>query len=132
MITSSGPVAAPASTGQVARLAFEFWQRAGAPSGFPRDPEPLLALQLPLAVHPMPGLTGARVVAWAAGIGVAAQLDAPGRPLRGCLLALRGRGFLLVDPQDPADERRLTVAHELGHFLIEIHEPRRRAIQALG
>jgi hypothetical protein len=131
-MTTDRSVAVPASAGQVTRLAFEFWQRAGNPPGFPRDPEPLLALHLPLAIQPLPRLSSARAATWAAAHGLVALPDAPDRPLRGCLIAVRGRGFLLVDPDDPPDERRLTVAHELGHFLIEVHEPRRRAIGALG
>jgi hypothetical protein len=54
------------------------------------------------------------------------------RPLRGCLVAMRGRAVLLLDRRDPADERRLAVAHELGHYLIEVHDPRARAARALG
>ena len=123
---------APAAAGHVARLALEFWQRASGPSGFPRDPEPLIALHLPVAVHDLTDLTYARVAMWTARAGLPAPPALPDRPLRGCLVAGRGRGFVLVDRRDPPDERRLTVAHELGHFLLEVHEPRGRALRALG
>ena len=126
------PFGSSTASGQVARAALEFWRLAGDPPGFPRDPEPLIALHLPVAVHDVPELTCERAAAWVARAGLPAVPATPDRPLRGCLLALRGRAFLLLDPRDPADERRLTVAHELGHFLLEVHEPRLRAIRALG
>jgi hypothetical protein len=56
----------------------------------------------------------------------------PDRPLRGCLVAYGGTALLLVDAADDRRQRRVTVAHELGHFLIEIHEPRRRVVRTLG
>ena len=123
---------ASAPIGQIARAAMQYWQLVGGPAGFPRDPEPLIALHLPVYVHDLPELTCARAAAWAARAGLPALPAIPDRPLRGCLLALRGCAFLLLDPRDPADERRLTVAHELGHFLLEVHEPRMRATRALG
>jgi hypothetical protein len=131
-MTSGSFAAASPHAGRIARLALEFWHRAGDPPGFPRDPEPSIPLQLPVAVDDVPALTCGRAAAHAARLGFPAVPAAPDRPLRGCLVAVRGRGLLLLDPRDPPDERRLTVAHELGHYLIEVYEPRGRAVRALG
>lgn len=124
--------AEPVSDGRSARLAFELWHRLGGADGFPRSVEDGVALHLPIAIHDLPGLSCARVAAWAAANGLPAMADTADRPLRGCLLVRRGRAFLLLDPRDPPDERRLTIAHELGHFLVEIERPRARAARALG
>jgi hypothetical protein len=110
----------------------ELWDRLGAPPGFPRDPEPLLSLALPLSVLPLPELSCGGAAAWAARHELPAVPAVPDRRLRGCLIAGRGRAIVLVDPADPPPERRLTVAHELGHFLLEVHEPRADVARALG
>lgn len=128
----SEPPAVAAGAGHAVRLAVEFWAWAGGPPGFPRDPEPLVGLHLPVAVIPRPELTAAAVSAWAAARGLPTVAITPDRPLRGCLYALGGRAFLLIDAGDPPEQRRVTVAHELGHFLIEVWEPRRRVRRAVG
>jgi hypothetical protein len=131
-VTDARSGAIPPSEGHIARLAAEFWQRCGDPPGLPRDPEPVIPRRLPVAVQEVRGLSSARAVAWATRAGIPAVAVTPDRRLRGCLIALRGRAFVLVDPGDPPDERRLTVAHELGHFLLEVAEPRARVVGALG
>jgi hypothetical protein len=72
------------------------------------------------------------VLAWLRGQDVVARVDEPDRPLRACLAAVAGVGFVFVDAADPADERRFSLAHELGHFLRDYWGPRRRAARALG
>jgi hypothetical protein len=122
----------PVSAGHIARLAAEFWMDAGGTGGFPREPEPLISLSLPIFLHAVPNLSCDVVGEWARRFGLPPLEEMPNRLLRGCLLADGGRGLLLVDAADDRAQRRVTVAHELGHFLIEIHEPRRRAVRALG
>jgi hypothetical protein len=48
------------------------------------------------------------------------------------LVAHKGEGVLFVDGTDPEDERRVTVAHELAHFLADYWLPRVIAIKNLG
>ena len=120
-----------AAPGRIARLAAAFWSDADGPPGFPRDPEPLIELALPVSVQDVPALSADGLRAWAARRGFPPVETGPERALRGCLLAHRGQAFLLLDPHDPPDERRVTVAHELGHFLLEVWWPRhavRRAV----
>ncbi|MGE0539379.1 MAG: hypothetical protein AB7R89_04300 [Dehalococcoidia bacterium] len=120
------------SAGHIARLAAEFWSEAGGADDFPREPEPLITFHLPISVHPLPDLSCAVVSDWAARLGLPPLDDATDRPLRGCLLAYAGEAVLLLDGGDDRAQRRVTVAHELGHYLIEIREPRRRVVHALG
>jgi hypothetical protein len=122
----------PNEIGRIVRLAFETWRDLGGDPAFPRDPEPLLPLRLRLAVQDLPGLSCASIAAWVARFGLSMMPAEPDRRLRGCLLAGSGRAFLFLDPGDPPDERRLTVAHELGHFMVEVLEPRQRAGRLLG
>jgi len=121
-----------ASAGHIARLVAEFWSDAGGADGFPREPEPLISLSLPIVMQAVPNLSCVVVADRAARLGFPPLEDLPDRPLRGCLLAYRGSALLLVDAADDRRQRRVTIAHELGHYLIEIHEPRRRVVRALG
>jgi len=54
------------------------------------------------------------------------------RPIFGCLVAARDRGYIFVDSNASEQERRFTVAHETGHFLFDYKKPRQAAVQALG
>jgi hypothetical protein len=48
------------------------------------------------------------------------------------LLAYRGHGFIFVSGSDGPEEQRLTIAHEVAHFLVDYLWPRRQVIQTLG
>jgi hypothetical protein len=129
---SSTPAVLPTiNVGRIARLAAEFWQDAGG-AVFPRDPEPLIPLLYQVAVLPIPGLTCQSVRRWATAHGLPVPAELDDRPLHGCLLAHREHGYLFLDEGDPPDERRMTVAHELGHYVIEVWEPRRVLERAAG
>ncbi|WP_157182264.1 ImmA/IrrE family metallo-endopeptidase [Methylobacterium sp. WSM2598] len=54
------------------------------------------------------------------------------RPLRGCLVADAGKALILVDADDPEDEQRMTVAHEVAHLLLHYLKPREDAMTAFG
>jgi hypothetical protein len=114
------------------RLAEGFWRAAGGEWPFPRDLEGAVPWALPLAVQQVPGLRVRDVEVWLNHHAVPLRLRCPDRPLRGCLVAHAGRGVVLLDALDPADERRLTLAHEVAHFLLDYREPRRRAERRLG
>ncbi|MGH2584561.1 MAG: ImmA/IrrE family metallo-endopeptidase, partial [Dehalococcoidia bacterium] len=125
----------PVDAGRIGRLAHQFWSDAGGPPDFPRDPEPQIARAVhryQMHVIDLPKLTCVTVAAWAQRNHFPPIDAATDRPLRGCLFTYAGSAFLLVDPRDPPAQRRVTIAHELGHFLIEISEPRRRVGHALG
>jgi hypothetical protein len=54
------------------------------------------------------------------------------RGLHACLLAWRGWGFVFLDGSDPEDEQRLSLAHELAHFLRHYWQPRALARRRFG
>jgi IrrE N-terminal-like domain len=54
------------------------------------------------------------------------------RELYGCLVAHRGHGFIFVSDTESPEEQRLTIAHEVAHFLADYLLPRQQVMQALG
>jgi hypothetical protein len=52
--------------------------------------------------------------------------------LRGCLFAYRGGGIVFVCGADDPPEQRLTIAHEVAHFILDYQQPRQAVVQALG
>lgn len=108
--------------------AAEFWRRVGDDEPFPRDLRRAVTNTLPLAVVHLPRLTISHASAWLLERGVEGALTAPDRPLRGCLIAHRGHGFIFLDGALGPDEERVTLSHEVAHFLR--HYERRRAAAA--
>lgn len=113
-------------------VARRFWERAGVAEPFPRRLTPTIAATLPVAVVLLPKLTVAATAEWLAKRGAAHIDSSPDRPLRGCLVAQRGHGFVFLDGSLPEDELRLTVAHETSHFLHHYEAPRAAALELLG
>lgn len=113
------------------RICQELWDRAGEVEPFPRTLEPLYTWAIPLAPVPLPALWADDVRRWLETRGLRPSTG-PQRRLRACLIARDGRGFVLLDGSDPPDERRFSLAHEAGHFILDYLEPRRRAGTALG
>jgi len=118
---------------RIARLVDDFW---GAlpydPPAFPRDLSRVASMALPVVAKELPHLSLKSVNRWLGERNMAENISGPNRLLRGCMLAYGGYGIVLADSNDPADEKRFTVAHELTHFLIDYSQPRARAIEALG
>jgi hypothetical protein len=117
----------------VSELARAFWDAAGGPEPFPRTlVGPILRSPFELTVKEMRGLRLAAVVYYLSGLGVAWRCGEPDRPLRACLAAAGGAGFILLDGDDPPAERVFSLAHELAHFLRHYWQPRTAACRRLG
>jgi len=114
------------------RFAREFWAGTGLQETFPRDIEKAVALKLPLAVVKLPQLTVKAVGQWLERQGIVPPLPLDPRDLLGCLVAYRGYGIIFVCGVDTPEEQRLTLAHEVAHFLVDYLWPRREIIRALG
>jgi hypothetical protein len=112
--------------------AAHFWQLCGFEEPFPRNLESALSLALPIALVRMPHLQMGSVAAWLSKRGLPEIVANRDRQLKGCLVAHRGHGFIFVDGGLAADELRLTLAHEIAHFLQHYFLPRERAVAALG
>ena len=122
-------------TGAVAEAAAKaFWTRAGGRKQFgaPADIEQAAARTLPMAFWRVGGLTTRHVSHLLRRIGAEAWPDAAPRAIRGCLIADGGKALVLVDGEDPAEEQRLTIAHEVAHLLLHYLKPRQDAVTAFG
>ena len=109
-----------------------FWKSCGEVESFPRSLERSLALALPVTLVKLPKLKLHKVEGWLQRRGVPFQFSCHNRAVRGCLVAFGGEGLIFVDGSDPDDERRFTLAHEIGHFLVDYWQPRKRAKDTLG
>jgi hypothetical protein len=116
----------------VAEWASNFWRRAGVPEPFPRSLESAVAWALPLAVVKLPRLGLRELREWLAERGIPFRLNATDRRLRACVLARAGRGVVFLDGTDSDDELRLSLAHEVSHFVCDYLEPRMSAVAVLG
>jgi hypothetical protein len=54
------------------------------------------------------------------------------RRLNGCLVAYNGEAAIFVDGTLPADETRVIIAHEFGHYLADYEWPRFKVLRHLG
>ncbi len=117
----------------VVTLAARFWSRVPEPPPpFPRYLAGPVACLSHLHLAELPNLTLGVAAAFLKRAGFPIPAGSLDRPLHGCLATLHSRGFILIDSDDPADERRFTLAHELAHFLRDYEEPRRRAVARIG
>jgi hypothetical protein len=110
----------------------EFWRQCGKFEPFPRNLDRSLALALPIALVKLPRLRLQDIELWLQRRNVNFRFDCESRTVRGCLVAYGGQGLIFVDGTDPDDERRFTLAHEIGHFLSDYWQPRKAAINKYG
>ena len=116
----------------VRRLASNFWELAGGPEPYPRSLEPAVFWALPLGVFKLPRLWVSDAQLWLSEHGIRFEMQSANRPLHGCLIANNGRGCILLNGADSAAELRFSLAHEIGHFLLDYHLPRQAAVNRLG
>lgn len=109
-----------------------FWQSAGYVEEFPRTLERPLALALPVVLVRLPSLHLRDAENWLRARGSRFTFSCQSRAVRGCLVAYMDYGIIFVDGTDPDDERRVTIAHEIAHFLMDYWLPRRRAEARFG
>lgn len=104
-----------------------FWRDAQISPEYPVDIEQAACWSLPLGIVHLPGLNTSTLASW---IG---RFDDPAEhPLHAALLARSGRGLVLVDGRDDPSERRLSIAHECAHFILDYLDPRSAVLSKLG
>lgn len=114
-----------------ADLVARFWATAGTPPPFPRDLRESV-VWFPFVVVELPRLRLAAVCDWLSDRGCRAPAEETDRPLRGCLFADFGHAYAFLDADDDRDERRFSLAHELGHYLRDYWYPRETVKARLG
>ncbi len=120
------------STVYIENVAQEFWALAGGPPDYPCDIENAITFTLPLELVGRPKLRVHDIQAWTYRTTTAHDIRGRDRRLHGCLLADRGEGVIFYDADDPLDEQRITLTHELAHFLVDYQAPRERAVSIFG
>jgi hypothetical protein len=109
-----------------------FWQQCGEVELFPRHLERLISLGLPARLIKLPHLKLQAIESWLARRGALFRFNCRSRAVRGCLIAYGGQGLIFIDETDPENERRFTIAHEIGHFIIDYLLVRETAISKFG
>jgi len=109
-----------------------FWQLCGQTEPFPRNLERSLALALPIALVKLPQLRLVEIEQWIGRRSARFRFGCQSRPVYGCIVAQGGHGLLFVDGADTPDEQRMTIAHEIGHFLADYWMPRTKAAKRFG
>jgi hypothetical protein len=101
-----------------------FWGENEASQAFPRDLHLPILINLPVAIIEIDDLTVDSLDQWLRRHQLPALAAVADRPLRGCLAAYAGVGVLFVDRSDEPNQRRLTLAHEVGHLVVDYLLPR--------
>jgi hypothetical protein len=120
------PRSAPAV--RIQELAAATWDAAPEHVREQRDVEAAVVWASPLVIVSMPHLQMASANRWLAEHGAPALPDGPGE-LRGLLVAWRGYAAIFLDGTMTAAERRFTLAHEHGHFLLDYLLRRHRVLR---
>lgn len=113
-------------------LAQDFWADTGWHDIFPRQIEQAAPLKLPLVIVKQAQTNTQTARHWLQQRGIVIRLPNDQRDLYGCVVAHRSHGFIFVSGADGPEEQRLTIAHEVAHFLIDYLLPRQRVLHALG
>jgi hypothetical protein len=117
----------------IEKIAETFWWPARhVERKFPRDIESGIAWALPIFVVRLPRLSIRAAQDYLRQRQLPVRLAKQDRPLHGCVVAVRGKGVILVDGSDGANEVRFTLAHEVAHFLLDYQIPRQQAVVYLG
>jgi hypothetical protein len=116
----------------VAELADAFWGAAGVREPFPRTLRRPIARALQVVIVTLPRLRFKDVLAWLQRHQIACPCSAADRSLHACLVAWAGWGYTFLDGTDTEDEQRLSLAHELAHFLRHYWQPRQLATRRFG
>lgn len=118
----------------IKELAEDFWKEAGLTPTYPLQPtllEQAICLLLPVNIVRLNMLSVYKAAAWLAERSCTIQIEQD-CPLYGLLFIHRGQGFIFLNGTLSPSEQCYTLAHELGHYLLEFEHPRKKTITLLG
>ncbi len=116
----------------ITRIAEDFWKAAGGRTSLPYDIVGAVSLALPVDIVSLSNLSVRNIEIWLAQRKIPIDIGLEDRVLHGFILVSKGNGFIFVNGTDPEEERRYTIAHEVGHFLLDYRLPRENAVKRLG
>ncbi len=117
---------------EIVRCAEKFWRLVGKYEPFPRALEAPILWALPVAIVKLPHLGLKEIQQWLVERNIVLDFRTPSRAVRACLIAKAGKGIIFLDGCDTSDEQRLSLAHELAHYLKDYLEPREKALKTFG
>lgn len=103
-----------------------FWGPGQSRPEYPRDLELAVLNNLPLGIVEIEELSVGQLQAWFLQRDIDLFRELSDRRLRACIVVHGGAGLLFVDSSDTPAERRVSIAHEVGHFLNDYLLPRMR------
>lgn len=124
-VLDTTPATGPGLPGWLHDAVDRFWADAPELGAYPRDLDFAILVGLPMAVVELPELSLSAIGDWLSAHKVELHLSGSDRRLRACLVALGGVGLVFVDAGDDATQRRVSLAHEAAHFIVEYLLPRR-------
>lgn len=109
-----------------------FWGELGEPEKYPCDIQRAISLTKNVIVVSIPGLSMAQIQNWFHQRAFNFSLPEFDKPLHGFLLTNRETGFVFINGADDEKDRRYTLAHEIGHFILDYEQPRQLAVKKFG
>ncbi len=108
-----------------------FWHHAGGRSSYPADIRYATTCALPVSVMEIADLTTSTAADYFE-LPQDEHIPSAGeRNLHGCI-AVRPRGAtILVEIHDEDAQKRFTIAHEVAHYIIEVHRHQERAARMM-
>lgn len=115
------------------QLATKFRQVSRYDYCFPYNIERAILHSFPISIVKLSKPSVQDIQEWLKARGLTiVPIGTPDRPLFGCTVIYRNRGFFFVDGLLDEAEQRFTLAHELAHYLRDYDYLRELAIQKLG
>ena len=109
-----------------------FWKRAGGRSAPPVDIGYAATCALAIGIRPINGLTTSTATGHLENIGFLCADGLDERELHGCIAVGPRGAMILVEMRDDDSQQRFTIAHEVSHYILEVHRHHRRAAQQMG
>lgn len=122
----------PPVNSNIETIAKRFWEGLGEPERYPCDIQRAISLAKNVFVVSIPELSMGHIKKWLHQRSFYFSLPDFDKPLHGFLLTNAGAGFIFINGADCEKERRYTLAHEIGHYILDYERPRQLAVKRFG